>query len=62
MTEIPALDLVADRKVVKTARWNFLRSPRCGVGGLLLKPKVTVAVVRERQGTTAAQSAQEVQS
>lgn len=33
MTEIPALDLVADRKVVKTARWNFLRSPRCGVGG-----------------------------
>lgn len=22
MTEIPALDLVADRKVVKTARWN----------------------------------------
>ena len=27
MTETPALDLVADRKVVKTARWNSLRSP-----------------------------------
>lgn len=33
MTEIPALDLVADRKVVKTARWNSLRSPLRGVGG-----------------------------
>ena len=33
MTETPALDLVADRKVVNAARWNTLRSPLCGVGG-----------------------------
>lgn len=30
MTEIPALDLVADRKVVKTARWNSLQPHAVG--------------------------------